>query len=207
MVDNIKTRGVKLIYTKKDEYGMRLKTIDLAYISIFTTLTAVGAFIKIPIPVCPFTLQLLFTTLAGIILGARRGAISVLCYITIGLIGIPVFTSGGGIFYIFEPTFGYLIGFCLGAFVTGKIANGVQMPSLKRILAANFAGLIIVYTFGMVYYWIIMTFYVGSGIGLWTLFLYCFLLNIPGDIVLCIFAAVVGKRMLCILKSSMAFNI
>lgn len=65
---------------------MRLKTIDLAYISIFTTLTAVGAFIKIPIPVCPFTLQLLFTTLAGIILGARRGAISVLCYITIALL-------------------------------------------------------------------------------------------------------------------------
>lgn len=186
---------------------MRIKTKDLIYVSIFTTLIAVGAFIKIPVPVCPFTLQFLFTMLAGIILGAKRGTLSVLCYIIIGLIGIPVFTSGGGIFYIFEPTFGYLIGFCCGTFITGKIVDAVQLPSLKRILVANFIGLVIVYAFGIVYYWFIMTFYIGSGIALWTLFLYCFLLCIPGDITLCIVAAILGKRMLYILRSNMAVSI
>lgn len=186
---------------------MNSKIKDIAYISIFTALIAAGAFIRIPIPVCPFTLQLLFTTLAGIILGPKKGAISVLCYIIIGLIGIPIFAEGGGLFYIFQPTFGYLLGFCLGSFVTGKIANTSEFPTVKRLLAANFAGLAIVYAFGMIYYWIIMTFYVGLGIGIWTLFLYCFILAVPGDIVLCILTAILGKRLVPALrKSGLAVN-
>ncbi len=179
---------------------MNVKTKDMINVSIFTALIAVGAFIKIPIPVCPFTLQLLFTTLAGIILGAKKGAISVLCYIIIGLMGIPVFVSGGGLLYIFQPTFGYLLGFCLGTFVTGRIASSAKLPSLKRLLAADFAGLLVVYSIGISYYWLIMTFYVGSGIGIFTLFLYCFILAVPGDITLCIFAAVLGKKLVPLLK-------
>ncbi len=179
---------------------MNSKIKHMAYISIFTALIAVGAFIKIPIPVCPFTLQFLFTTLAGIILGAKRGAVSVLCYIIIGLIGIPVFSSGGGILYIFQPTFGYILGFLLGTFVTGKISNVSSTPSLKRLIVANFCGLAIVYLFGMIYYWIIMTFYIGSGMGIWPLFLYCFILAVPGDIILCILAAILGKRIVPALK-------
>ncbi len=78
-------------------------------------------------------------------LGGKKGALSVLCYIVIGLIGVPVFASGGGLGYIFEPTFGYLIGFCAGSFITGIIANRNRTPSLKRMLIANFAGLGVVY--------------------------------------------------------------
>ncbi|MCR4944186.1 MAG: biotin transporter BioY [Clostridium sp.] len=186
---------------------MNVKTKDLIDISIFTALIAIGAFIKIPVPVCPFTLQLLFTTLAGIILGAKKGAISVLCYIIIGLIGVPIFVSGGGLLYIFQPTFGYLSGFALGSFVTGCIANSSNLPSFKRLILANFIGLAIVYTLGMLYYWFIMTFYVGSGIGIFTLFLYCFILAVPGDIALCILAAVLGKRLLPVLKrNNIGFN-
>lgn len=179
---------------------MNLKIRDIAYIAIFTSLIAIGAFIKVPIPVCPFTLQLLFTTLAGIILGPKNGAISVLCYIILGLIGVPVFVSGGGLTYIFQPTFGYLIGFCIGTFVTGKISNVKGSPSMRRLLLASFAGLAIVYTLGIAYYWAIMTFYVGSGIAIWTLFLYCFILAIPGDIALCILASFLGKRTVPVLK-------
>lgn len=70
--------------------------------SLFVALIAIGAFIKVPVPVCPFTLQLLFTTLAGLLLGANLGFISVFVYIVIGLIGIPIFTEGGGPGYIFS---------------------------------------------------------------------------------------------------------
>lgn len=181
---------------------MNVRIKDMAYMSIFTALISIGAFIKIPVPVCPFTLQLLFTTLAGLILGPKKGAISVLCYIIIGLIGVPVFVSGGGLLYIFQPTFGYLIGFCLGTFVTGKIASSEKYPSLKRLLIANFSCLIIVYSLGILYYFLIMTYYVGTGIGIWTLFLYCFLLAIPGDIILCILAAILGKKVVPLLKIS-----
>ena len=54
------------------------KTRSLVYCALFTALIAVGAFIKIPIPVVPFTLQYLFTMLAGILLGSRLGSLSVL---------------------------------------------------------------------------------------------------------------------------------
>ncbi len=162
--------------------------------ALFAALIAAGAFIKIPIPVVPFTLQFLFTMLAGILLGGKYGALSVLCYIFIGLLGLPVFAEGGGFSYVLQPTFGYLIGFCAATFVTGTVSNRIPAPSMRRLLAANFIGLVIVYTFGMVYYWLICTFYIGSGIGFWTLFLYCFLLAVPRDVLLCVIAAFLGKR-------------
>ncbi len=172
------------------------RTKDLVLMALFVALIAAGAFIKIPVPVMPFTLQFLFTTLAGTLLGARRGALSVLVYILLGLLGLPIFAGGGGPAYVFQPTFGYLPGFCLGAFVTGAMIGDLPAPSIKRLLIANFAGLLTVYLLGMAYYWMIATFYIGTGIGLWTLFLYCFLLAVPGDIVLCAVAAVLGKRLL-----------
>ncbi|MEG0133890.1 MAG: biotin transporter BioY [Clostridium sp.] len=173
---------------------------EISFIGIFTALTVIGAFINIPIPVVPFTLQFLFTTLAGLLLGGRLGAISIGVYIVLGLIGLPVFAQGGGIGYIFTPTFGYIIGFCIGAYVTGKIANQVSRPSYKRLLAATFAGLFIVYLCGMAYYYVISNFYLNSPIGLWPLFLYCFILAVPGDILLCFLAAFISKRIIPVLR-------
>ena len=177
-------------------YGVyNLKTKDLALIALFTALTAAGAFIRIPIPMVPFTLQFLFTTLAGLLLGAKRGALSVLCYLILGLIGLPIFSDGGGIFYVLQPTFGYLIGFLAGAFITGWIAHKTDAPSFLRLLAACFAGLVVVYSFGMLYYWLICTFYVKSAVGIVALFLYCFVLAVPGDIFLCFLSALAAKRL------------
>ena len=69
------------------------KTKQLVFCSLFTALIAVGAFIKIPVPVVPFTLQYLFTMLAGLILGPRLGTISVTAYMLLGLAGLPIFTE------------------------------------------------------------------------------------------------------------------
>lgn len=178
----------------------RMTPQELAICALFIALIAIGAFIKIPIPVVPFTLQFLFTMMAGLLLGGRLGAFSVLGYIILGLIGLPVFTEGGGIGYLIKPSFGYLIGFCVASYVTGKIANKERVPSMKRILGANFIGLGIVYAFGMFYYYIISYYVIDSPIGLWPLFLYCFLLAVPGDIILCLISAVLGKRLIPILN-------
>lgn len=170
------------------------KTKDLILCALFAALIAVGAFLRIPIPVVPFTLQYLFTMLAGLLLGGKRGATSVLVYIFMGLAGLPVFVEGGGISYLLKPSFGYIIGFAVGAYVTGMIAHRTAHPGYGTLLVANFAGLAIVYLFGMVYYYLMSNFYLGTPIGLWPLFLYCFLLTIPGDIVLCIAGAGIAKR-------------
>lgn len=177
-----------------------ITTRELTLVSLFTALIAVGAFIKIPIPIVPFTLQFLFTMLAGLLLGGRLGAMSVGAYLALGLIGLPIFTQGGGIGYVFIPTFGYLIGFCVAAYVSGQIANKDRNPSYKRLLMANFLGLFIVYLFGMVYYFLISNFYLHDPISIWALFLYCFVLAVPGDISLCLLAAVIAKRLIPIRK-------
>ena len=189
-------------YQKGKEQGIRRnETKNMILCAMFVTLIAAGAFIKIPIPVVPFTLQYLFTMLAGLLLGGKLGCLSVCVYIFLGLAGLPVFAQGGGIGYIFQPSFGYIIGFAAGAYVTGILANGKGNPGYPRLLAANFIGLGIVYLFGMVYYYWISNFYLGTPIGLWPLFLYCFLLAVPGDIVLCILGAVLGKRMIPIIRA------
>lgn len=178
----------------------KLSAENMALCALFTALIAIGAFIKIPIPVVPFTLQFLFTMLAGLMLGGRLGAASVGTYIILGLIGLPVFTEGGGIGYLIKPSFGYIIGFCLASYVTGVIAYKGSKPSLKRLMAANFTGLAIVYLLGMVYYYFICNYVINSPIGLWPLLLYCFLLAVPGDIVLCILSAILAKRLIPIIK-------
>lgn len=178
------------------------KTKQMILCALFAALIAVGAFIRIPIPVVPFTLQFLFTMLAGLLLGGKLGCISVLVYIFIGLLGLPVFAEGGGFAYVLKPSFGYLIGFAVGAYVTGVIANRVDSPNYKRLFAATFIGLFIVYLFGMVYYYLISDFYLGNPIGLWPLFLYCFLLAVPGDIVLCIVGSLLGKRLIPLIKKN-----
>ncbi|MDO5142681.1 MAG: biotin transporter BioY [Eubacteriales bacterium] len=178
----------------------KIKTKDMILCALFAALIAVGAFLHIPVPVVPFTLQLLFTMLAGLLLGGKLGALSVCIYIAIGLLGLPVFAEGGGIAYVLKPSFGYIIGFVLATYVTGTIANQTRTPSYRRLLVANFLGLAIVYICGMVYYYCISAFYLGTPIGLWPLFLYCFLLVVPGDIVLCLLCAVLGKRLIPLME-------
>lgn len=170
------------------------KTKSLVYCSLFTALIAAGAFIKIPVPVVPFTLQYLFTMLAGLLLGYKRGTVSVVAYMLLGLAGLPIFSEGGGIWYIIKPSFGYIIGFCIGTFVTGYIAEHLKKKTIFRYLAANLAGLLTVYACGMVYYYIICNYVLNTPIGIKTLVIYCFILAVPGDILLSILGAVIAKR-------------
>lgn len=182
---------------------MKLKTRDMCLIAMFAALTAIGAFLKIPVPICPFTLQTLFTTMAGLLLGSKRGALSILIYIIIGLIGIPVFTQGGGFGYVLVPTFGYIIGFCIGAFLTGFITERIKKLTFIKLFGASLAGLAVIYILGMAYYYLLSN-YISGGtpIDLYNLFYYCFLLVVPGDIVLCIIASILAKRLIPLINKS-----
>ncbi len=178
------------------------KTKRLVFCSLFTALIAVGAFIKIPIPVVPFTLQYLFTMLAGLILGPRLGTISVAAYMLLGLAGLPIFTEGGGLWYVLKPSFGYIIGFCGGTYVTGMLAARLKNRTIPHYLAANLAGLAVVYAAGMIYYYMICNYVLNAPIGVGPLFLYCFVLAVPGDTALSVLAAVMIKRLAPVLERS-----
>lgn len=172
----------------------KISTQDMVLCGVFTTLIAVGAFIKVPVPVVPFTLQFLFTILAGLLLGGRKGAMSVGVYILLGLVGLPIFAEGGGFWYILKPSFGYLLGFMLAAYVTGRMVERKQKLLTGWVIAVNFLGLFIVYAAGMVYYYVICNYVIDTPIAIGPLFLYCFVLAVPGDICLCILAAVLTVR-------------
>ena len=132
---------------------------NLILIAMFAALTAIGAFIKIPIPYVPITLQVLFCAYSGILLGAKRGLYSQLVYLGIGLIGIPIFTNGGGPAYILQPTFGYLIGFALCSYIVGRLTEKVKEYKFYRVLGAILAGLLGVYVCGLTHFYMIMNFY------------------------------------------------
>ena len=140
---------------------MNLNTKDMILVSLFAALTAVGGFIRIPIPYVPFTLQFLFCAFAGILLGSKLGALSQIIYVAVGLIGIPIFTQGGGPSYIFQPTFGYLIGFIVGAFVIGKITESHSEIKFSKALFSVLAGLFFVYLFGVTHLYLIFNLYLG----------------------------------------------
>ena len=174
----------------------RGRLLTLCLCGMFTALSAAGAFIRIPIPYLPITLQTFFTTLAGLLLGARAGAASVGCYVLLGLAGVPVFTEGGGIMYVLKPSFGYLIGAVAGAYITGRIAHKVKDPSLGRLTAASFAGTGVIYLIGMVYFFAAKNLWIeGDGMSVWALLTACFFPCIPGDIIKCIGAALIAKKL------------
>lgn len=177
------------------------KTTSLLLCALFTALVAMGAFIRIPTPLVPLTLQLWCTTMAGMLLGPKLGAISVLVYVLLGLTGVPVFTMGGGIGYIFQPTFGYLIGFIAGTWLTGLIVCKKEQPDVKWLLLAAFAGMFVVYIAGTAYCYLISRFVLGTGTAFWPLFVSCFILPFPGDAVLCVVSALLGKRLIPQIRS------
>ena len=174
---------------------MKLSVREIALCALFIALIAIGAFIRIPVGSDVYTLQFLFTLLAGLILGARLGAMCVAAYILMGLLGIPVFAAGGGLGYVLQPTFGYLIGFIVQAWIVGNLSrrNGRQ-TAFRRLFVINLIGLGIVYLIGITWFYLATNYILQTPLSLWAALFYCGLLQLPPDVFLCIGAAMLAER-------------
>lgn len=121
----------------------------IVYTSLFAALTAVGAYISIPVGPVPIVLQNLFILLCGLLLGSNWGSASVLLYLFLGAIGLPVFAGGtGGIAHFAGPTGGYLIAYLPAVFVIGLISER-KNPSVLFDLLALVTGSLIIYALGV----------------------------------------------------------
>ncbi len=106
---------------RRSRSGQPTRTVmaDLLAAAVFAALTGASAYVRIPFFPVPFTLQTLFVYLSGITLGKKYGMASQGLFLTLGLIGLPVFTGGGGPASVLQPTFGYLAAFPLAAWLAG----------------------------------------------------------------------------------------
>lgn len=171
------------------------RTIMLALTAVFTGLVIAGAFIKIPIPVIPFTLQTFFVQLTASMMGPVWGGIVIALYLFMGLIGIPVFTKGGGFMYVLQPTFGYLIGFLLGTIAEGLILKCFKKKNYWTYLIGNLANLLIAYACGMIYFYFLRTFYAGESVSAYTIFVSLFLVFLPGDLTFTLIASAISPKL------------
>lgn len=151
----------------------------LVYTALFAVLTAVGAFLRIPLGVSSITLQFLFTAMAGILLGPACGALSQGVYVALGLIGLPIFTAGGGFGYVLQPTFGFLLGLIPAAAIIGAISRRSSSP--LRLALACLAGLAALYAVGVPYMALILNGYMGKGMSVSALLWAGMLPFLPGD--------------------------
>jgi biotin transport system substrate-specific component len=117
--------------------------------SLFAALTAVGAYLSVPIGPVPIVLQNMFVLLAGLLLGSRWGLASVAVYLLAGFCGLPVFAGGtGGIGRFFGPTGGFLLGYLPAVFLTGALAE--RRPGrMIRDVAAMLLGSVALYACGV----------------------------------------------------------
>ncbi len=94
----------------------KIAVIDMVLVALFAALMAVCSWISIPIGDVPITLQTFGIFVCFLIIGGRNGALSVLIYILLGLVGAPVFAGfTGGVQKIIGPTGGYIVGFLFSA--------------------------------------------------------------------------------------------
>lgn len=176
---------------------MNTKTVTMC--GMFSALIAIGAFLKIDIPLpvytMHFTLQWLFVLMAALLLGASRGGLSVVVYLIMGLVGLPIFAAGGGFSYVFRPGFGFLLGFAVAAYVMGKLSETSRKYDLLHLIPITTLGLVIYYAVGAVYFYLIKNLYAGTPIAFTVVVVqYCLITVLP-DFILCVLACLLCVRL------------
>lgn len=133
-----------------------MTTRDISFIALFTALLAISSILVIPLWPVPITLQVFFFLLIPALLGPVKSALSIILYMVLGLIGLPVFAGGNGGFQsIFSPSFGFILGAIFVALYVGKRTQPIF--GFKKTLLHMIIGIFILYLSGMTHQYFIMT--------------------------------------------------
>lgn len=147
------------------------KTKNMVYISLFAVLIAICAWISIPAAV-PFTLQTFAIFLAVGVLGGKRGTMSVILYLLLGAIGLPVFSGfRSGIAALTGPTGGYILGFVASALLMWGLEKALGNKKWIRLFSMVL-GLFVCYLFGTLWYMVVYS-KVNGPVGITTVLLAC----------------------------------
>lgn len=184
----------------------KIRTIDITMVGVFVALMAVGANSAsfLVIGGVPITLQTFFSVLAGCILGSRIGALAMIVYTLVGLVGAPVFAQfTGGPAILIKPTFGFILSYILVSYVVGLIIEKAEKPTVSRFVVASLIGMVINYVLGTNYMYYAYKLWADAPDGFtyqvawgWMLF------PLPKDIILSIVAGAISPRIYAAVRKS-----
>ena len=179
--------------------GKKLKILDMAYIAIGAVLIAICSWINIPTAV-PFTLQTFAVFFILMLLGGERGTISILIYILLGAIGVPVFAGfSAGIGILFGNTGGYILGFIFIGLIYCIFTRVFKKKNIFIKVLALVIGLAICYAFGSV--WFMHIYLRGSGeVGMLAVLSWCVFPFVIPDLIKMALAVIIAKRIQPVLK-------
>lgn len=194
-----KTKEEEKVITKvinnnviEKERHTSLNTKDIAMIAVCSAVMAICSWISIPAAI-PFTLQTFGVFLTIGLLGGRNGNLSVLVYLLLGAVGLPVFAGfSGGIGVLFGATGGYIIGFQFSALVMWLLESAFGR-SYKVLILSMIAGLLVCYAFGTAWFMVVYTRDTGS-VGILTALSWCVFPFIIPDAIKIALAAVLTRR-------------
>ncbi|MGI8576744.1 MAG: biotin transporter BioY [Nocardioidaceae bacterium] len=145
--------------------GARLR--DVALVVGAAGFVGLCAQISIPLPFTPvpLTMETFGVLLAGASLGLRRGALGMLLYLALGMVGLPWFAGHhGGVAIVHAASFGYLAGFPVAAALVGALAARGGDRTVRRTALTMALGSLVIYSFGLV--WLMATLHVSLAEGL-----------------------------------------
>jgi len=171
-----------------------MKTKKLAMTSVMAALMCLTGMLLHWAPgLVPFSILPIFVYISGLILGAEYGAMAILVYLVLGLFGFPVFATApfGGLGYILKPTFGFLLGYVVAAYVVGRL---YREGSLRRAIIGVLAGLVTFYLFGLSYLYIILQWVLHKQTSVVSVLMIGFVPFILGDLIKAGIAVWVGQE-------------
>lgn len=164
---------------------MKTKTYTMTMIAVMTAVICILAPLSIPIGAVPISFTNLAIFLSLYILGWKAGTISLILYLLIGMVGLPVFSGfSGGLGKLVGPTGGYIIGFIPMAIITGILIDKYNSRIMQFI--AMLIGTAICYTFGTAWFCILMDSTVIAALQI------CVFIFIPGDLAKMLIASILG---------------
>ena len=175
----------------------RTATRSLVLCALMAALTAICSQIQIPLPMIPINLALFAVHLSGALLGWKYGALSMVVYALLGVIGVPVFAGfGSGPAVLFGKTGGYAIGYILAALLTALLTKALGRK-FWSLCVAMVVGCAACYVLGTIWFMILTGADLVSALG------WCVLPYLPGDAVKIALAAVLTMQLDKRLKGSL----
>ena len=159
--------------------------------ALFCTLICIGSFIRIPMPnMMPVTLQTFFVLLTALVLPLKASTLAVFTYISLGLIGLPIFSGGGGLGYVLMPNFGFIIGFLIATVIISFIKEKLNNCKLWQYIAISLLGIAIIYIIGILYFAFITNVYNNNNYSAIWFIQTVFLPFLPKEIICIILASI-----------------